>query len=98
MAHSEVERAPRRRGFTLTQRIKKDAEASGISILMLTSAGHPEEVDRQVPLVFMGPGIPHGRSDQRARTVDVAPSLARLAGIPAPQGLDGHPLILNSPR
>ena len=60
--------------------------------------GSPYEVDRQVPLVFMGPGIPHGRSDQRARTVDVAPTLARLAGIPAPKGLDGQPLILARPR
>jgi signal transduction histidine kinase/CheY-like chemotaxis protein len=37
---------PEMDGFTLTQRIKKDAKASGISILMLTSAGHPEEVAR----------------------------------------------------
>jgi signal transduction histidine kinase/CheY-like chemotaxis protein len=37
---------PEMDGFTLTQRIKKEAKASGISILMLTSAGHPEEVAR----------------------------------------------------
>jgi type I phosphodiesterase/nucleotide pyrophosphatase len=60
--------------------------------------GSPYEVDRQVPLVFMGPGVPRGLSDQRAHTVDVAPTLARLAGIAAPEGLDGHPLILTSPR
>ena len=60
--------------------------------------GSPYMVDRQVPMVFMGPGVPHGLSDQRAHTVDLAPTLARLAGIPAPDGLDGHPLILTSPR
>ena len=37
---------PEMDGFTLTQRIKKDAKASGVSILMLTSAGHPDEVAR----------------------------------------------------
>ncbi|MCI0409836.1 MAG: hypothetical protein L0191_14940, partial [Acidobacteria bacterium] len=60
--------------------------------------GSPYEVDRQVPMLFMGPGVPHGLSDQRARTVDLAPTLARLAGIPSPEGLDGTPLILTSPR
>jgi len=60
--------------------------------------GSPYEVDRQVPLLFMGPGVPHGMSDQRARTVDVAPTLARLAGIPAPDDLDGFPLILSRPN
>jgi signal transduction histidine kinase/DNA-binding response OmpR family regulator len=37
---------PEMDGFTLTQRIKKDPKASGVSILMLTSAGHPDEVAR----------------------------------------------------
>ena len=60
--------------------------------------GSPYEVDRQVPMVFMGPGVPTGLSDQRAHTTDLAPTLARLAGIPAPDGLDGHPLILAPPR
>ena len=59
--------------------------------------GSPYAVDRQVPLLFMGPGVSHGMSDQRARTVDVAPTLARLAGVPFPQGLDGVPLILSGP-
>ena len=60
--------------------------------------GSPYEVDRQVPMVFMGPGVPTGLSDQRAHTTHLAPTLARLAGIPAPDGLDGHPLILAPPR
>ena len=39
-------RMPEMDGFTLTQRIKKDAKSSGVSVLMLTSAGHPDEVAR----------------------------------------------------
>jgi len=49
--------------------------------------------DMQVPLVFMGPGISPGWYDRRVRTVDIAPTLARLLGIPAPDDLDGRPLV-----
>jgi arylsulfatase A-like enzyme len=59
--------------------------------------GSPYEVDRQVPLLFMGPGVSHGMSDRRVRTVDVAPTLARLAGIPYPEGIDGVPLTSARP-
>jgi hypothetical protein len=55
--------------------------------------GSPYEVDRRVPLLIMGPGVTPGLSDIRARTADVAPTLARLAGIPFPADLDGRPLI-----
>ena len=55
--------------------------------------GSPYPFDRSVPLVFLGPGIAPGRIDERARTVDLAPTLARLAGIPLPQGLDGRALL-----
>jgi arylsulfatase A-like enzyme len=41
----------------------------------------------------MGPGVPAGSSDEAVRTVDMAPTLAELAGIPYPDGLDGRPLI-----
>ena len=55
--------------------------------------GSPYPYDRRVPLVVMGPGVRKGRSAEAARTVDVAPTLARLAGIPLPAGLDGKPLL-----
>jgi len=48
--------------------------------------------DRQVPLIFYGPGISAGWSAERARTVDFAPTLAALAGIPVPSDLDGRDL------
>ena len=55
--------------------------------------GSPYPYDRRVPLLFMGSGVRRGRSQASARTVDVAPTLARLAGIPLPETLDGRPLL-----
>lgn len=75
---------------------------SGVAVRLVEGAmpdldpavhGSPYLYDRSVPLVFMGPGIVPGRSEERARTVDLAPTLARLAGIPIPQGLDGKALL-----
>lgn len=54
--------------------------------------GSPYLYDRRVPLIVMGPGVRPGRSRASARTVDVAPTLARLGGIPAPAEIDGKPL------
>jgi hypothetical protein len=54
--------------------------------------GSPYEYDRHVPLVFFGAGVRPGRSAEPARTVDLAPTLARLAGIPVPAALDGRAL------
>lgn len=55
--------------------------------------GSPYYYDRHVPLVFMGPGVSPGTSGDRARTVDLAPTLAALLGLPAPDGLDGVSLV-----
>lgn len=60
--------------------------------------GSPYYYDRHVPLYFLGGGVAPGTSDERAATVDVAPTLARLAGIRAPDDLDGHPLGPVLPR
>ena len=57
----------------------------------------PYHFDRWVPLIFYGAGVEAGRSDERAATVDVAPTLAALAGIPAPEDLDGRVLPLGTP-
>ncbi|MCG8466744.1 MAG: hypothetical protein MJB57_00840, partial [Gemmatimonadetes bacterium] len=54
--------------------------------------GSPYAHDRHVPLVFMGPGIAPGRYATPVRTVDIAPTLAALLGIPAPGDLDGRPI------
>ncbi len=57
-----------------------------------TTHGTPYFYDRWVPIVLLGPGIEPGRDSTRVRSVDIAPTLARWAGIPAPADLDGRPL------
>jgi len=49
----------------------------------------PYRYDTHVPLVFWGPGIPAGRYDRGVRTVDIAPTVAALLGVEAPDDLDG---------
>ncbi len=49
--------------------------------------------DRHVPLILLGTGINKGISELTARTVDVAPTLAFLAGIAVPEDLDGVVLV-----
>jgi hypothetical protein len=56
-----------------------------------TSHGSPYWYDRWVPFVLLGPGVEPGRSDEPVWTVDLAPSLAALAGIAFPDDLDGAP-------
>jgi arylsulfatase A-like enzyme len=60
--------------------------------------GSPWDYDRRVPLIFLGRGIPAGRSDAPARTVDLAPTLASLAGVPVPSPVDGVVLRLEPRR
>ena len=58
-----------------------------------TSHGTPYLYDRAIPLIFWGAGIEAGRVPGSARTVDIAPTLARRLGVAPPPGLDGHPLF-----
>lgn len=47
----------------------------------------------RVPLVVAGPGVPPGASvDEQVRHIDLLPTLADLAGIDAPDGIDGRSL------
>ena len=55
-----------------------------------TSHGSPYWYDRHVPFVLLGAGVRAGSSDRAVYTVDVAPTLAALAGIPVPDDLDGR--------
>jgi hypothetical protein len=61
-----------------------------LSVASITTHGSPYYYDRHVPLIFLGAGIDAGVSAERVATVDVAPTLARLAGVPAPDDLDGR--------
>jgi len=54
-----------------------------------TSHGTPYWYDRHVPFMLLGAGIRAGTSAAPVYTVDVAPTLAALAGIPVPDDLDG---------
>ncbi len=58
-----------------------------------TGHGTPYYYDRHVPLIFFGTGVSAGVSLDPVRTVDIAPTLATLAGIPLPTDLDGKPLL-----
>lgn len=60
--------------------------------------GSPYAYDRHVPMIFMGAGVAAGVSDLPVRTVDVAPTLARLAGLQVPAGLDGRAVLGDAPR
>jgi arylsulfatase A-like enzyme len=59
-----------------------------------TGHGTPYLHDRKVPLAFFGAGterlVP---PDRWTRTVDLAPTLAALIGVQAPQDLDGRSLV-----
>ncbi|MCA9163995.1 MAG: sulfatase-like hydrolase/transferase [Planctomycetales bacterium] len=50
------------------------------------------EHSMQAPLLFAGPGIPHGQSDALVYLLDLFPTIADLGGGPIPNGLDGHSL------
>lgn len=57
-----------------------------------TTHGSPYLYDRAVPIVFYGNGVEPAVVGGRARTVDIAPTLAKRVGIPFPDGLAGVPL------
>lgn len=61
-----------------------------------TGHGSPYFHDRMVPMIFLGGGLAPVRHAGLAPTVDVAPTLARLGGIPVPDDLDGQALPLNT--
>ncbi|MDA1102112.1 MAG: alkaline phosphatase family protein [Gemmatimonadetes bacterium] len=50
----------------------------------------PYWYDRHVPMIFLGSAIQSGVSHEPVYTVDFAPTLAALAGIPTPDDLDGR--------
>jgi arylsulfatase A-like enzyme len=59
-----------------------------------TTHGSPFFYDRWVPLIVMGPGIERGRATEPVKPLDLAPTLAQLAGVLFPADLDGKPLEL----
>jgi arylsulfatase A-like enzyme len=46
-----------------------------------------------IPLIARGPGVPTGATDAFALTIDLAPTLLELAGVPLPDTIDGRSLV-----
>ena len=63
-----------------------------------TGHGSPYPYDRDVPLVFLGPGSPAQTRHEPCGTVDLLPTLLHRAGVPVPEGLDGRVLEGGDPR
>ncbi|MCX6134473.1 MAG: alkaline phosphatase family protein [Ignavibacteriales bacterium] len=56
-----------------------------------TTHGTPYSYDTHVPMLFLGKGMKPARITNPAQTVDIAPTIARLMGIPFPKTVDGIP-------
>ena len=54
--------------------------------------GIPYDDDAHVPVIFYGPWFKAGRYAERALVADMAPTLARVAGVPPIEKLDGRVL------
>jgi predicted AlkP superfamily pyrophosphatase or phosphodiesterase len=57
-----------------------------------TTHGTWNPYDTHIPLVFMGWGIPHGHLNRETHMTDIAPTIAALLHIQAPNGCIGKPI------
>jgi hypothetical protein len=64
----------------------------GVANLPIAMHGQPTDLDAHVPLIFWGGGVRRGVYETRVRTVDIAPTLARLLDLTPAEPLDGRPL------
>ena len=55
--------------------------------------GSPHRYDSNVPIIFYGAPFKPGRYSDFVRTVDIAPTLAKVLGVTPTESLDGHPLL-----
>ena len=56
---------------------------------IVATHGSPLDYDSHVPLIFYGPAFRAGRFPEFVRTVDLAPTLARIAGLTPDERVDG---------
>jgi predicted AlkP superfamily pyrophosphatase or phosphodiesterase len=57
----------------------------------MATHGTPNDYDAHVPIIFYGPQFTPGKYDQRALVVDMAPTLAVVAGVKPMETVDGKP-------
>jgi len=55
----------------------------------VASHGSPYDYDTHVPIIFAGPWFAPGRYPEFVRTVDIAPTLAEIAGVKPSERIDG---------
>jgi hypothetical protein len=61
----------------------------------MTTHGSPHPYDTNVPILIYGPSwVAPGRIDKRVEVADIAPTLARILGVPVPSACEGQPLPL----
>jgi predicted AlkP superfamily pyrophosphatase or phosphodiesterase len=56
---------------------------------LVATHGYPYDQDTHVPLIFFGPWFAPGRYPAFVRTVDLAPTLAEIAGVRPSERIDG---------
>ena len=62
-------------------------------LMVASTHGSPWRYDTHVPVIFLGAGIEAQVVQREVFTVDVAATLAALAGTKPPSGCEGHPLL-----
>lgn len=58
----------------------------------IANHGSPNDYDARVPVIFYGPWIKAGQHPEMVRVVDIAPTLAAVAGVRPSEALDGKVL------
>jgi predicted AlkP superfamily pyrophosphatase or phosphodiesterase len=69
----------------------EEADKMGVGDLAAIH-GSPWAYCTYVPILFVGPGIPHQTVSRRVGPYDIAPTLAAYLGIKPPSGSIGDPL------
>ncbi len=64
----------------------------GVPNLPIAMHGQPTDLDAHVPLVFWGSGVRRGVHAEHVRTVDIAPTIAKLLDLTPAEPLDGRVL------